>query len=82
GRLQIGMLAGMKSEWVAGFVSESMAGFIGIRIEVTQKLTQGMSGGPVFDDNDLVAGVIHKGGPDEGRDFAVHIDALTAWLDE
>ncbi|SOC48379.1 hypothetical protein SAMN05892877_1556, partial [Rhizobium subbaraonis] len=31
GRLQIGMLAGMKSEWVAGFVSESMAGFIGIR---------------------------------------------------
>lgn len=51
-------------------------------IEVTQKLTQGMSGGPVFDDNDLVAGVIHKGGPDEGRDFAVHIDALTAWLDE
>jgi hypothetical protein len=25
------MLAGMKSEWVAGFVSESMAGFIGIR---------------------------------------------------
>ncbi|MER9560404.1 hydantoinase B/oxoprolinase family protein, partial [Mesorhizobium sp. M0323] len=31
---QIGMLAGMKSEWVAGFVSESMAGFFGIRIPV------------------------------------------------
>lgn len=51
-------------------------------IEVTQKLTQGMSGGPVFDGNDLVAGVIHKGGPEEGRDFAVHVDALTAWLEE
>ncbi len=50
-------------------------------VEVTQKLTQGMSGGPVLDEDDKVAGVIHKGGPDEGRDFAVHIDALTAWLD-
>jgi len=28
------MLAGMKSEWVAGFVSESMAGFIGIRTRI------------------------------------------------
>ncbi|MBP2460508.1 S1-C subfamily serine protease [Rhizobium sp. PvP014] len=51
-------------------------------IEVTQKLTQGMSGGPVLDKEDRVAGVIHKGGPDEGRDFAVHIDALIAWLGE
>ena len=51
-------------------------------IEVTQKLTQGMSGGPVLDEDDLVAGVIHKGGPDEGRDFAVHVDALKAWLAE
>lgn len=51
-------------------------------IEVTQKLTQGMSGGPVFDEDDRVVGVIHKGGPKEGRDFAVHIDALTAWLKE
>lgn len=50
-------------------------------IEVTQKLTQGMSGGPVLDTDDRVAGVIHKGGPEEGRDFAVHIDALIAWLD-
>lgn len=45
-------------------------------IEVTQKLTQGMSGGPVVDDVNRVAGVIHKGGPLEGRDFAVHIKAL------
>jgi len=31
GRLQIGMLAGFVSEWVAGFRLECMAGFIGIR---------------------------------------------------
>lgn len=51
-------------------------------VEVTQKLTQGMSGGPVLDSDDMVVGIIHKGGPEEGRDFAVHIDALTAWLAE
>jgi hypothetical protein len=31
GRHQIGMLAGFRSEWVAGFVLECMAGFVGIR---------------------------------------------------
>jgi hypothetical protein len=36
GRHQIGMLAGFRSEWVAGFVLECMAGFVGIR-----KLTAG-----------------------------------------
>jgi len=41
-------------------------------IEVTQKLTQGMSGGPLLDSEDTVVGIIHKGGPEEGRDFAVH----------
>lgn len=51
-------------------------------IEVTQKLTQGMSGGPLLDANDAVAGVIHKGGPEEGRDFAVHIKVLEDWLKE
>lgn len=51
-------------------------------IEVTQKLTQGMSGGPLLDDDGRVAGIIHKGGPQEGRDFAVHINALIAWLDD
>lgn len=45
-------------------------------VEVTQKLSQGMSGGPVLDDEDKVAGVIHKGGPHEARDFAVSIKAL------
>ncbi len=49
-------------------------------IEVTQMLTQGMSGGPIIDSDDRLAGIIHKGGPDEGRDFAVHVKALTSWL--
>lgn len=51
-------------------------------IEVTQKLAQGMSGGPLLDANDGVAGIIHKGGPSEGRDFAVHISELFDWLKE
>jgi RNA-directed DNA polymerase len=51
-------------------------------IEVTQKLTQGMSGGPLLDANGAVAGIIHKGGPNEGRDFAVHIKMLQDWLNE
>jgi S1-C subfamily serine protease len=51
-------------------------------IEVTQKLSQGMSGGPLLDSRDAVVGVIHKGGPDEGRDFAVSIEMLNAWIAE
>lgn len=51
-------------------------------IEVTQKLSQGMSGGPILDSENAVAGVVHKGGPNEGRDFAVHIEMLNAWLAE
>ncbi|NKK36822.1 hypothetical protein GFL72_19580 [Rhizobium leguminosarum bv. viciae] len=45
-------------------------------IEVTQKLAQGMSGGPVTDIDHKVVGVIHKGGPQEARDFAVDVKAL------
>lgn len=51
-------------------------------IEVTQKLAQGMSGGPLLDATDAVVGIIHKGGPDEGRDFAIHIEVLEDWLKE
>jgi RNA-directed DNA polymerase len=51
-------------------------------IEVTQKLTPGMSGGALLDANDAVAGIVHKGGPNEGRDFAVHIKELQDWLKE
>jgi RNA-directed DNA polymerase len=49
-------------------------------IEVTQKISQGMSGGPLLDDDGAVAGINHKGGPSEARDFAVHVSALIDWL--
>jgi S1-C subfamily serine protease len=49
-------------------------------IEVTQKLPQGMSGGPLVDSANGVVGIIHKGGPEEARDFAIHIEVLNAWL--
>lgn len=51
-------------------------------IEVTQKLSQGMSGGPVLDNDNAVVGIIHKGGPSEGRDFAIKIEVLNVWLAE
>jgi RNA-directed DNA polymerase len=51
-------------------------------IEVTQKVAQGMSGGPLLDAYQNVVGINHKGGPDMARDFAVHINELTAWLAE
>jgi S1-C subfamily serine protease len=55
----------------------------GVRlIEVDQMLTQGMSGGPMLDAKGAVVGIIHKGGPREGRDFATHIQALHDWLKE
>jgi S1-C subfamily serine protease len=51
-------------------------------IEVTQKLSQGMSGGPLLCKDNSVSGVIHKGGPSEERDFAIHIDVLSSWISE
>lgn len=51
-------------------------------VEVTQKHAQGMSGGPVTDADGSVYGVIHKGGPAEPRDFAVHVDALIKFAGE
>lgn len=50
------------------------------KIEVTSKLTPGMSGGPVIDDEHAVVGIVHKGGPDEGRDFAIDIRVLNEWV--
>ncbi|WIJ26936.1 reverse transcriptase domain-containing protein [Devosia sp. RR2S18] len=52
------------------------------KIEVGQTLTQGMSGGPLLDVDGEVAGIIHRGGPGEGRDFAIHVDVLRHWLGE
>ncbi|MCM5555353.1 trypsin-like peptidase domain-containing protein [Pleomorphomonas sp. NRK KF1] len=51
-------------------------------VEVTQKIAQGMSGGPLLDAHGNVIGINHKGGPEMARDFAVHIKELTAWLAE
>lgn len=47
-------------------------------IEVSQQLTQGMSGGPIVDRAGKVVGVIRSGGPSEGRQFAVHANQLAA----
>jgi len=49
-------------------------------IEVTQKLSQGMSGGPLMTQDHAVMGVIHKGGPDEPRDFAVTLSETKSWI--
>lgn len=46
------------------------------KIEVTQQLTQGMSGGPILNAAGEVVGVIHKGGPDEGRQLAVRLSEI------
>jgi len=51
-------------------------------IEVTQKIAPGMSGGPLLDASQSVIGINHRGGPEMARDFAVHINELTTWLDE
>lgn len=53
----------------------------GIRlIEVTQKLSQGMSGGPLLNDVGHAIGIIHKGGPEEQRDFAIDLSELVKWF--
>lgn len=45
-------------------------------LEVTQQLTQGMSGGPILNSSGEVVGIVHKGGPEEGRQFAVRLGEL------
>lgn len=50
-------------------------------VEVTQTLTPGMSGGPVLL-SDEVVGIVHKGGPGEGRNFAIDVRMLNEWLEE
>jgi S1-C subfamily serine protease len=49
-------------------------------IEVTQQLTPGMSGGAILNDEGNVVGIIHKGGPTEGRQLAIKISELFASL--
>ena len=52
------------------------------QVEVSQTLSQGMSGGPVINANNQVVGVIHRGGADEQRHFAIVIKELTDWIAE
>lgn len=53
----------------------------GVRlIEVTQQLTQGMSGGPILNAEGKVVGIVHKGGPEEGRQLAIKLTELEASL--
>jgi RNA-directed DNA polymerase len=49
-------------------------------LEVTQQLTQGMSGGPILNDRDEVVGIIRKGGPAEGRQLAIRLSELDVSL--
>ena len=51
-------------------------------IEVTQELSQGMSGGPILDAHGEVIGVIHKGGSNESRQLAIQIGVLQEWVQE
>lgn len=52
------------------------------KIEVTQQLTQGMSGGPILNQAGKAVGIIQKGGPDEGRQFAIKLSELKDSLRE
>lgn len=75
-------------DWAPGDRLNQRPGYVSLltpkagvrKIEVTQALTQGMSGGPVLDVHGHVIGVIYKGGPNEGRQLATDIRELQAWL--
>lgn len=49
-------------------------------LEVNFKFIQGMSGGPVLNGTDQVVGIVHKGGPNEKRDFAIVIAEFDKWV--
>ncbi|WP_132314241.1 trypsin-like serine protease [Martelella mediterranea] len=52
------------------------------KIDFSQKLVQGMSGGPLVTHENEVAGIIHKGGPTESKDLAINVEELLKWLAE
>ena len=52
------------------------------KIEVSQKITSGMSGGPLLDQDGRVVGINQKGGPGEDRDLGIHIEELQKMLSE
>jgi RNA-directed DNA polymerase len=45
-------------------------------LNLSFKIGQGMSGGPILDKTQRVVGLVHKGGPGELRDYGVAIDAV------
>jgi len=49
-------------------------------LEVTQQLMQGMSGGPILNAAGEVVGIVHKGGPEEGRQFGIRLSELDVSL--
>ncbi len=64
----------------SGEISLLTAQFGVQKIEVTQQLTQGMSGGPILNAAGEVVGIIQKGGPDEGRQLAIKLSELQTSL--
>ncbi|MDB5527312.1 MAG: hypothetical protein JWR51_415 [Devosia sp.] len=64
--------------FVASFFVRSAVRYV----EVTQKLLQGSSGGPLLDSSGRVIAVIHKGGPLIERDHAIHVDVIAQWVAE
>lgn len=68
----------VRSGTVTGFKVRSMVR----QFEVSQTLSQGMSGGPMLNADNRIVGVIHRGGAKEERNFAVAIKELTDWLAE
>ena len=49
-------------------------------IEVSPRLSPGISGGPLLNADKKVVGIAHKGGQEEGKDLAVSIEELKSWL--
>lgn len=66
----------------AGMVSSLVVKSAVRMIEVTQPLTKGMSGGPILYGDYGVVGVIHGRTQEEGRNFAITMRMLNAWLEE
>ncbi|MBO4170593.1 trypsin-like peptidase domain-containing protein [Cereibacter azotoformans] len=51
-------------------------------LNLSFKIGQGMSGGPIMDRMERVVGVVHKGGPLELRDYAVTLNAVLSLHEE
>src|SRR3990167_6262201 len=52
------------------------------QIDVGIRITEGMSGGPLPAEDGKVIGINHKGGIDEDRDLAIHIQQLVKFASE